>query len=315
VELARVAGDAYANRVFPEHAPSRTAERVCEQSLELLTRVTGYADDITLLATQRVAGPTPFEWAGEAGADALEQTRRGLGSWLETLDVGAGDQFAVQHAVGELVTNAVEHAYADGGGPVSVGARLDDTGELLVQVLDEGHWRSPDTGHTRGRGLAMARSLLDGLTISHDDGTNGTTVLASHRLARPAQLLTGSGMGQTVGMTSREEVPFAAEVDDQHGSMAVSGPLDASTAGELRGVLERATRGGTRPVDVDLSGVTLLASAGVQVLYDLLAEEQLRVFAPAGSSAQHVMDLVDLPYATERPEGYVGRRGTTEREV
>ncbi|MGX6607497.1 PP2C family protein-serine/threonine phosphatase [Micromonosporaceae bacterium Da 78-11] len=53
-ELAQVAADSAAGRAL--HDPGATpAERVCDQTAELLVRATGHSDDITLLAVQRVA--------------------------------------------------------------------------------------------------------------------------------------------------------------------------------------------------------------------------------------------------------------------
>jgi ABC-type transporter Mla MlaB component len=52
-------------------------------------------------------------------------------------------------------------------------------------------------------------------------------------------------------------------------------------------------------VAIDLSGVTLLASAGVNALYDLLATAQaagivVELIAPPGSAAAHVITLTGL---------------------
>src|SRR6202020_2892587 len=57
-ELANVAADAVANRALPAGAVPAPAERVCQLTVELLTR-TGYADDVTTLAAQRLAEPVP----------------------------------------------------------------------------------------------------------------------------------------------------------------------------------------------------------------------------------------------------------------
>ena len=57
-------------------------------------------------------------------------------------------------------------------------------------------------------------------------------------------------------------------------SIAVSGPIDLSTTEELRRHLWSASRGGALPLTVDLAGVTHLASAGIQLLYDFVEEQQ-----------------------------------------
>jgi ABC-type transporter Mla MlaB component len=65
----------------------------------------------------------------------------------------------------------------------------------------------------------------------------------------------------------------------------------------LRVHLARASRGGVSGVRVDLTDVTVLASAGVQVLVQLINDGgPVELLAPMGTPAQHVLDLVRLPY-------------------
>jgi anti-sigma regulatory factor (Ser/Thr protein kinase) len=47
-------------------------------------------------------------------------TRAALCGWLDTLGVGGEATLLVQHAVGELVTNAVEHAFAHQRVPMAI---------------------------------------------------------------------------------------------------------------------------------------------------------------------------------------------------
>ena len=89
------------------------------------------------------------------------------------------------------------------------------------------------------------------------------------------------------------------ELEHGDGELVVTGPVDAVAADRLRRELATATRGGTQPLLLDLSGVTLLGSAGVQTIFDVVRLDRgLRVLAPAGSPAQHVLHLVQLPYST-----------------
>ena len=91
----------------------------------------------------------------------------------------------------------------------------------------------------------------------------------------------------------------------------LDGPLDASTVDYLRADLMRRTRAGTRPLLVDLTGVTLLASAGVATLHQAVALSSghgspLTLYAPAGSPTQHVLSLVALPHTTRDPDTTIG---------
>ena len=93
--------------------------------------------------------------------------------------------------------------------------------------------------------------------------------------------------------------------DDDRGGVRLVGPIDALTAPDLRAELQRRTRGGTRPVAVDLSGVTHLASAGVAVLHELVATGRtapgLLLTAPPGSPAAQIMTLAALPHTAADP--------------
>ena len=80
--------------------------------------------------------------------------------------------------------------------------------------------------------------------------------------------------------------------------LTVRGPLDMSTAGELRHHILRAARGGAVVVTVDLSEVTQLGSVGVSLLLSLTAPgaqgaATVRLTAAAGSPAAFVLDLVE----------------------
>ena len=83
-----------------------------------------------------------------AGLDALADLRRAFGRWLAAVHPADDDVSILQHALGELAANAVEHAYAYPGagepGPVTLTATLTADGELRAQVRDQGRWREPE---------------------------------------------------------------------------------------------------------------------------------------------------------------------------
>lgn len=158
VELAQVAGMALGtDPASSASVPDRACERVCQLTVELLTRASGHTDDVTVLAVQRVPETAPW---------------------------------------------------------------------------------SEEVRSTGGGGLAMIRDLVDAVDVL-----------------------------RTVDVTTAETLR--------------RGPLEAG-------------RGGSRALRVDLAEVTLLASAGVQVLFELA--DALALVAPAGSPAQHVLSRVGLPH-------------------
>ena len=308
-ELAAVAADAAANRALSAGAAPAPAERVCQLTVELLTR-TGYADDVTALAAQRLAEPVPvLHLELSSQLDSVTAVRRRLGKWFDQLDAAPDDRDALQLAIGEVVTNAVEHAYPPHRpGPVLIDATLRDDGYLECRVTDHGEWKPPDPALAhRGHGLMVAGHMADDLVVSHPprqagdpSGTRGTVVTLRRRLRRPA-IVASDVSGRAARYAP--EPPFAVDLGGDGGvpHAGVCGPVDITSADRLERQLLSASRGGTLPLTVDLTGVTHLASAGVRALYQvreqLAAHQQdLTLVAAPGSSAGVVLELVRLPH-------------------
>ncbi|MBL7259137.1 SpoIIE family protein phosphatase [Paractinoplanes lichenicola] len=296
-ELAHVAADSAAGRAL--HDPMATpAERVCTQSVELLVRATGHTDDITLLAVQRVPAVRDLELTLPASPAELRPTRQALGSWLGEIGATAEDVFALQHALGELLANAVEHAGATAASTVTVRATLTAAGVVEASVRDEGKWQAPQPRANRGRGLALAAQLVAALKVDHSPA--GTIAHLTKPLSRPARLLDSPAADPTLVSASPEaefriiELPGGDET-----RIRIEGPIDVSTAALTRQELLRRSRGGTLPLTVDLSGVTQLSSAGVSALHHVAGqhatqEAPLVLDAAPGSPAQLILALVSL---------------------
>jgi len=83
--------------------------------------------------------------------------------------------------------------------------------------------------------------------------------------------------------------------------MRVTGPVDTTTAERFVGRLLSACRAGVLPLTVDLTGVTILASAGVRVLHEVRDQlaahgNALTLITGPDSAAAAVLDIVRLPY-------------------
>lgn len=281
-------------------------QRVCDQTIELLTGTTGHRDDVTLLAAQRHAPVGVVELALPDTPVAVTATRAALTGWLTALRADERTATALQHAVGEVVTNAVEHAYFGGRhGPdaVTVRAELTAAGTAQIDVADHGRWREPTEQPYRGMGLSMASELVDDLCIDRAD--TGTTVRLSHSLNRPVSTLSRPSAPALAADEDDRFMAALTDVDDPDAVLVVRGPVDAAGAAELRDQLRSVTGNGTVTRTVDLSRVTLLASAAVHVLHEACARstahrERLHLLAPRGSAAHHVLELVGLR-PTERP--------------
>lgn len=77
-----------------------------------------------------------------------------------------------QVALGEAITNCIQHAYGVRGGTVRVRGRVEN-GKLIVEVIDFGRWRDPH-GDGGGYGLNVIRAIAKKVTIQRSG--NGTTL-------------------------------------------------------------------------------------------------------------------------------------------
>ena len=306
-ELAVVATDAAANRALAdgpnEHgADPGAAERVCQLSVEVLTR-TGHTDDITALAAQWLAEPVPpLQLALPSTRSSLTTARDAFADWLSRLDATADDWEALHLAMVEMITNAIEHAYPrDAPGIIELDATLGRDGSVTCLITDHGTWRPPDPADAdRGHGLMVAGHVVDKLLVSHPVA-GGTTVTLRHRLRRPAMLASGH-QGEHAAYPA--EPPFTVDTSITAGSTAralVGGPVDIGTADLLARRLLSVSRGGTVPLVADLTGVTQLASAGVRVLYQVSEQltahgQELTLVTVRGSTAHLVLELVRLDH-------------------
>jgi anti-sigma regulatory factor (Ser/Thr protein kinase)/anti-anti-sigma regulatory factor len=291
-ELRRLAAAALANRVLPGGAPEAAVDRVCQQCVEVLTR-TGHTDDVTVLAAQlRAAPPSPLRRDVEDGAE-LRSLRADLGTWLSGLGADDDDVAGLQLAVTEAVSNSIEHAYRSTGGTVRVEAVLGEDGRLRCTVRDRGRWRepAPDPGY-RGRGLAIISAHTDRYAI--DRQGDGTVATLERELHHRAVLTSGNGRP---AVAATEEPAFATHTTEGRPvRVGVRGAVDISTAERLAATLRGASRAGALPLELDLTDVTHLASAGVQALHQYLdtCGDGVAIIAPPGSAARSVLDLVGL---------------------
>ena len=302
--------EAPAERALAPAAEPAAAERVCQRTVELLTR-TGRADDITTLAAQRLADPVPalrLELPSERAS--LTTARDAFAGWLSRLGAAADDADALHLALVEVFTNAIEHAYPRGEpGIIELDATLGDDGNVECRVTDHGSWRQPDPADAdRGHGLMVAGQVVDQLLVSHPrrlaDGTagsRGTIVTLRHRLGRPAVLASGHDSAHA---SHPADPPFAVDTSIAESATAralVRGPVDITTADQLARRLLSVSRGGTVPLVADLTGVTELASAGVRALYAVSGQmaahgQDLTLITAPGSAAHLVLDLVRLAH-------------------
>ena len=300
-EFADLAARVVEGSAFPIEFATRPVERLCSQTLELMLRTTGYSDDVTLLAVQRRTPPPPLNLTLGADVGAAREVRAALRTWLS--DIGADDMdvLIIVQIICEFVENSFEHGYrsipADG---IDVEATLDDDGMVHASVTDRGQWKTPpaDPG-TRGRGLMLADALATESRIVGSD--SGTTASITHRLSRPARIVTDPNVVPVAEQASAPD--FSAEVVDD-GWLVIAGDVDNATAPSLAAQISRQSRSGTFSLNLDLSTVTHLGSSGLRVLSEALERSrqhgtELGFVASPGTPAHHVLMLVGLPVTSE----------------
>ncbi len=114
--------------------------------------------------------PVGIDIALPARPESSSQLRRALRTYLESiLEATRVDDVVL--AAGEAAGNAIEHAYRDCNGLITLRAAVVD-GQLIIEVRDSGKWRL-DGDPERGRGLGIMRALVDKVSIeSTHVGTN-----------------------------------------------------------------------------------------------------------------------------------------------
>lgn len=285
--LARVATAAIGTdgRTTPRSLP----DRLTTLAVERITRM-GYHDDVTVLAAHLLPEPAPpLLMDVRADPGELAGVREAITDWIAPFVVRPEDALGVILAVCEAATNVVEHAYSGATpGRLGVAARLDTDGVIRITVDDDGRWRT-STDTTGGRGIGLMRAVCDEVVI--DSGSAGTRVDLFLQPQHPTVL--GRGDDEAVPVAATHDAFHTTETrgDGERPRLTVHGPVDATTTPLLLATVQRYA---TAALIIDLGPVTLLASAGVQLLYQLTGEHPIELRAPAGSVARYILDLTDL---------------------
>lgn len=102
------------------------------------------------------------------------------------VSVGLNDEqiFSLKLAVGEAVSNVVEHAYGnEQHGMVTISGFIYDD-KLQISIEDFGTWRDiTEVKEERGRGFLLMGALTDNYAVAHKSG-NGTLVTLVTKLLK-----------------------------------------------------------------------------------------------------------------------------------
>lgn len=307
--LADAAAVARAGRFTGRGGAATTADRVAQHTAGLLGSQAAQPGEVVTLAAEWLAAPVDgLDLELPASLPSLRTVRHTFAEWLSQLDPVSQDQDTLQLAVGEIVGNAIEHAYPPGQpGPVRLQAVLGADGQLECRIGDRGCWQVPDPAVSgRGSGLMLVGRMVDQMDVHHPPqspgaprGARGTVVTLRHRLRRPAAVTYAPGPA-LAARPNRAAFEVNSGVDGPVVWATVHGPVDQDTAGSLRSQLLIACRGGTLPLRVDLSAVSHLGGPGIAALYEVsqqlaVYQQELSLAAAPGSVAARALGLAGLP--------------------
>jgi anti-anti-sigma factor len=259
-------------------------DSLCDDRVLQSPRPESSGDDVALLVVRLL--PTPIgnlRLLLPAEPPVVATLRRAIRQWAVESGASDDEAYDLVLAVGEAVTNVVEHAYTSSGGQVEVEGCIRN-GLAGIVVRDHGQWR-PFRSDDGGRGLLLMRGLMEEVDVVSDAG--GTEVRLSRRVGRtPVKTTPLSEPTPTPLAETPVHVAITKLVDD----------IDLGNANRLyRDILDGmgADAGG---LVVDLSEVRHIDSAGVRMLHKLagwIAQRrlELRVVVPDASSVRRVLEL------------------------
>ena len=136
-------------------------------------------DDVALLLLRTLAPGERLDLRLDAAPRELQRLRRLVGDWLARSGASSGEVAELTVVVNELAANAIEHAYGLVDAEFHLRGHVSD-GVVEVEIQDFGRWRRRTPRGDRGRGLRLARGLVDDLEVVPSGG--GTIVRARRRL-------------------------------------------------------------------------------------------------------------------------------------
>jgi anti-sigma regulatory factor (Ser/Thr protein kinase) len=142
----------------------------------------GYTDDVVVLALRPChSSARSFATAVPASLDYIAEARHRLRDWISGVDVAPQRASDILLAIGEAVTNAIEHG-SGGDATKTVSIEAFVRGHTVTATIsDAGQWSGDSSASQRslqrGRGLTMINGLADDVKTSRTPG--GTRITLS----------------------------------------------------------------------------------------------------------------------------------------
>jgi signal transduction histidine kinase/CheY-like chemotaxis protein len=155
---------------------------LCDELLERMAPPGGYTDDVVVLALRPChAAARSFATVVPASLDYIAEARHRLRDWISGVDVDPRRESDILLAIGEAVTNAIEHgSRGDATKTVSIEAFVRGH-TVTATISDAGQWSGDSSASQRslqrGRGLTMINGLADDVKTTRTPG--GTRITLS----------------------------------------------------------------------------------------------------------------------------------------
>lgn len=136
-------------------------------------------DDVAVLCVATIPTSDDLQLRLPASPRHLARMRKVVTDWLTAKGATVEEAREITVAVNEVAANAIEHAYGLADAAYIVVGYADGRA-VEFEVRDFGRWRNRRVRGDRGRGLDLARALMDSVEVVPDD--DGTLVRLRRRL-------------------------------------------------------------------------------------------------------------------------------------
>ena len=162
----------------------RPVDALCDGVIDELIADTTRRDDIAVVGARLISTYSAnYDTTIPADIAAARRARRGFEAWLKPTMADDQARAEVVLAVGEAITNSIEHAYGSGPNRRVRICATRNAERLQIRVCDYGRWKPTLHDPSRGRGLPLMHGLMDNVDIS--TGPEGTTVTLELNLVSP----------------------------------------------------------------------------------------------------------------------------------
>jgi signal transduction histidine kinase/CheY-like chemotaxis protein len=169
---------------------------LCDELLERMAPPGGYTDDVVVLALRPChSSARSFATAVPASLDYIAEARHRLRDWISGVDVEPQRESDILLAIGEAVTNAIEHGSGgDATKTVSIEAFVRGH-TITATICDAGQWSGDSSASQRdlqrGRGLTMINGLADDVKTSRTPGGTRITLSFARAVLPESDLVEG----------------------------------------------------------------------------------------------------------------------------